>query len=102
MPFNTDERRGYLRVRYCSQARAIENQIYVVIAGCVGNLPQVENLDIHFAQSAIFTPSDLEFSREGIATEAALNSEALIFQDLDLNLLMRNRDYETTAKLALF
>lgn len=99
VPFNTDERRGYLRVRYCSQARAIENQVYVVIAGCVGNLPQVENLDIHFAQSAIFTPSDLEFSREGIATEAALNSETLIFQDLDLNLLMRNRDYGSVQPL---
>ncbi|MBK8954299.1 MAG: carbon-nitrogen hydrolase [Saprospiraceae bacterium] len=93
VPFNTDERRGYLRVRYCSQARAIENQVYVVIAGCVGNLPQVENLDIHFAQSAVFTPSDVEFSREGIATEAPLNSETLIFQDLDLNLLIRNRHY---------
>ncbi len=93
VPFNTDERRGYLRVRYCSQARAIENQVYVVIAGSVGNLPEVENLDIHFAQSAIFTPSDVEFHREGIATEAPLNSETLIFQDLDLNLLMRNREY---------
>lgn len=99
VPFNTDERRGYLRVRYCSQARAIENQVYVVIAGCVGNLPQVENLDIHFAQSAIFTPSDLEFSREGIATEAPLNSETLIFQDLDLNLLMRNRQYGSVQPL---
>lgn len=91
VPFNTDERRAYLRVRYCSQARAIENQVYVVIAGCVGNLPEVENLDIHFAQSAIFTPSDVEFHREGIATEAPLNSETLIFQDLDINLLKKNR-----------
>lgn len=99
VPFNTDERRGYLRVRYCSQARAIENQVYVVIAGCVGNLPQVENLDIHFAQSAIFTPSDVEFHREGIATEAPLNAETLIFQDLDLNLLMRNREYGSVQTL---
>src|SRR5690606_5171188 len=43
VPFNTDERRSYLRVRYCSHARAIENQVYVVISGCVGNLPNVEN-----------------------------------------------------------
>jgi predicted amidohydrolase/ribosomal protein S18 acetylase RimI-like enzyme len=93
VPFNTDERRGYLRVRYCAQARAIENQVYMVIAGCVGNLPQVENLDIHFAQSAILTPSDVEFHREGIATEAPINSETIIFQDLDLNLIMRNREF---------
>lgn len=93
VPFNTDERRGYLRVRYCSQARAIENQIYVVLAGCVGNLPSVENLDIQYAQSAIFTPSDVEFHREAIATEASPNTETLIYQDLDLNLLARNREY---------
>ena len=95
VPYNTDERRGYLRVRYCAQARAIENQMYVAITGCVGNLPKVENLDIHFSQSAIFTPSDVEFSREGIATEATPNTETIIYQDLDLQLLQRNREYGT-------
>jgi predicted amidohydrolase len=95
VPYNTDERRGYLRVRYCSQARAIENQMYVAITGCVGNLPKVENLDIHFSQSAIFTPSDVEFSREGIATESTPNTETIIYQDLDLRLLKRNREYGT-------
>lgn len=99
VPFNTDERRGYLRVRYCSQARAIENQVYMVLAGCVGNLPAVENLDIQYAQSAIFTPSDVEFHREGIATEAPANTETLIFQDLDLDLLNRNREYGSVQTL---
>ena len=92
VPFNTDDRRAYLRVRYCAQARAIENQVYVVLTGCVGNLPQVENLDIHFSQAAILTPSDVEFSREAIASEAVPNTETLIYQDLDLNLLHRNRE----------
>lgn len=92
VPFDTDDRRGYLRVRYCSQARAIENQVYVIITGCVGNLPEVENLDVHFSQSAIFTPSDVEFHREGIASEATQNTEMLIYQDLDLNMLKRNRE----------
>jgi len=92
VPFNTDDRRAYLRVRYCSQARAIENQVYVVITGCVGNLPNVENLDVHYSQSAIFTPSDVEFHREGIASEATPNTEMLIYQDLDLNMLKRNRE----------
>jgi predicted amidohydrolase len=95
VPYNTDERRGYLRVRYCSQARAIENQMYVAITGCVGNLPKVENLDIHYSQSAIFTPSDVEFSREAIATESTPNTEMIIYQDLDLRLLKRNREYGT-------
>ncbi|MDO9001798.1 MAG: bifunctional GNAT family N-acetyltransferase/carbon-nitrogen hydrolase family protein [Bacteroidota bacterium] len=92
VPFNTDDKRAYLRVRYCAQARAVENQVYVVLTGCVGNLPQIENLDIHFSQSAILTPSDVEFSREAIAAEAVANTETLIYQDLDLDLLQRNRE----------
>jgi predicted amidohydrolase/ribosomal protein S18 acetylase RimI-like enzyme len=93
VPFNTDVRRSYLRVRYCAQARAIENQVYVVITGSVGNLPKVENLDIHYAQSAILTPSDIEFHREGLAAEAPANVETAIVQELDMNLLKRNREF---------
>jgi hypothetical protein len=59
VPFCTDERRGYLRVRYCCQARAVENQCYVVTSGVVGNLPNVENMDVHYAESAILTPLGL-------------------------------------------
>src|SRR5690606_27318862 len=37
-PFATDERKSYLRVRYCAQARAVENMVYVVLSGNVGGL----------------------------------------------------------------
>lgn len=93
VPFNTDEKRSYLRIRYCAHARAIENQVYIVLTGSVGNLPNVDNLDIHYAQSAILTPSDIEFHREGLAAEAPPNVETAIVQELDLNLLKRNRQY---------
>jgi predicted amidohydrolase len=56
VPFCTDNRQGYLRVRYCAQARAIENQIYVALAGNVGNLPDVTNMDVQYGQAAVFTP----------------------------------------------
>lgn len=91
VPFNADERRAYQRIRYCAQARCVENQIYVAIAGCVGNLPRVKNLDINYAQSAIFTPSDIPFHRDGIAAECSPNIETLIFQDLDMSLLKKHR-----------
>jgi len=87
VPFCTDERYAYLRVRYCSQARAVENQVYVAISGSVGNLPSVENMDIQYSQSAIFTPSDIPFARDAIAAECTPNIEMLIFEDLDLSLL---------------
>ena len=91
VPFCTDNRQGYLRVRHCAQARAIENQLFVVTAGCTGNLPSVENSDVHYAQSSIFTPSDFPFARDAVAAECEPNVEALVAADLDLEVLRRNR-----------
>jgi len=90
-PINTDERHDYLRVRHCAQARCIENPVYVVLAGCVGNLPEVEHADIHYAQSAILTPSDFYFARDGIAAECQANIETVIFAEMDLEMLRRQR-----------
>jgi predicted amidohydrolase/ribosomal protein S18 acetylase RimI-like enzyme len=91
VPFCTDERYAYLRVRYCAQARCIENHVYVAIAGSVGNLPNVQNLGVHYAQSGIFTPSDIPFKRDAIAAECTPNIETVIFEDLDLELLKKHR-----------
>jgi len=91
VPFNTDDRLGYLRVRSCAQARAIENQLYVAIAGCAGNLPFVENADIHYSQCGIFTPSDVGFARDGIAAESTPNIETVLTHEVDLAALRRNR-----------
>jgi predicted amidohydrolase/ribosomal protein S18 acetylase RimI-like enzyme len=91
VPFCTDERYAYLRVRYCAQARCIENHVYVAISGSVGNLPNVESLGIHYAQSGIFTPSDIPFKRDAIAAECSPNIETVIFEDLDLELLKKHR-----------
>lgn len=91
VPFNTEDREGYLRVRYCAQARCVENHVYVVISGCVGNLPFVDNADVHYAQSGIFTPSDVSFARDGIAAECTPNIEALVIHDVDIELLRRRR-----------
>lgn len=90
-PFCTDDRQGYLRVRYCSQARAIENQIYTVISGTVGNLSDVANMDIQYAQSGIFTPSDFTFPRDGIVGECSPNIETVVVGDVDLEILRRHR-----------
>ena len=96
VPFNTDTRQGYLRVRYCAQARCIENHQFVAIAGCVGNLPFVENVDIHYAQSGIFTPADFSFARDGIAAECTANIETILIHDVDTELLHRHRKNGTT------
>ena len=98
-PFNTEDRQGYLRVRYCAQARAVENQIYTVIAGTVGNLPETENMDIQYAQSAIFAPSDFEFARDGIVGQCNPNIEMVVIGDVDLEILRRQRQNGTVRQL---
>lgn len=91
VPFNTSERRGYLRVSLCAQARSIENHVFTIISGCVGNLPNVENADVHYAESAVYTPADFGFSRDAVAASSPPNVETLIVQDIDLDLLRRYR-----------
>jgi predicted amidohydrolase/GNAT superfamily N-acetyltransferase len=87
VPFLTDTQNGYSRVRYCARSRAIENECYVAIAGSVGNLPKVENMDIQFAQSVVFTPCDFSFPTTGIKAEATPNTEMILVADVDLDLL---------------
>lgn len=95
VPFNTDTQHGYLRVRHCAQARCIENHMYVAISGCTGNLPLVENADIHYAQSGIFTPADAGFAREAVAAECNPNVETVIIHDLDFEQLRRHKEAGT-------
>ncbi len=87
VPFLTDTQNGYTRVKSCAQARAIENECYVAVAGCVGNLPKVNNMDIQYAQAAVFTPSDFAFPSNGIKAEATPNTEMTLIVDVDINLL---------------
>jgi predicted amidohydrolase len=91
VPFNTDLRSGYLRVRSCAQARCIEDNTYCVLAGAVGHLVGVPGSDQHYAQSCVLTPSDLQFPRDGIAAEADPGIETMLVQDLDLGLIRRSR-----------
>ncbi|MFN1217999.1 nitrilase-related carbon-nitrogen hydrolase [Chryseobacterium kwangjuense] len=87
VPYLTDTQNAYIRVRHCAAARAIENECYVAIAGCVGNLPGVNNMDIQFGQAAVFTPSDFAFPSNAVKGEATPNTEMTLIVDVDLNLL---------------
>jgi predicted amidohydrolase len=90
-PSNTDQKSGYLRVRYCSQARAVENQVYVAVTGCLGTMPMLGSEQTHYSQAAIFTPSDTSFPEDAVAAECPANVEMMITQDLDLDALELNR-----------
>ncbi len=99
VPFLTDTQNGYSRVRICAQARAIENECYVVIAGSVGNLPRVHNMDIQYAQSGVFTPCDFAFPTDGKCAEATPNTEMILVTDVELDLLNELHTYGCVRNL---
>ncbi|MBC7533992.1 MAG: GNAT family N-acetyltransferase [Oligoflexus sp.] len=87
VPFWTDTKNGFLRVQRCAQARAIENECYVAISGSVGNLPSVENAEIQYAQSAVYSPSDFSFPHDAIMAETTPNTEMTLIVDVDMKQL---------------
>jgi len=99
VPFLTDTQNAYSRVRLCAQARAIENECYVAIAGSVGNLPRVENMDIQYAQSAVFTPCDFAFPFNGLKSESIANNEMVLICDADTELLKDLHNYGSVTNL---
>jgi len=99
VPFLTDTQNGYSRIRNCAQARAIENECYVAIAGCVGNLPKVHNMDIQYAQSMVFTPCDFAFPANGIKAEATPNTEMILIADCDVSLLRELNQFGSVRNL---
>jgi predicted amidohydrolase/GNAT superfamily N-acetyltransferase len=99
VPFSTDERKAYQRVRYCAQARSVENIIYTVLSGNVGNLPQVDNFLINYGQAVICTPSDFPFPKDAIAATAEFNSETVVISDLDLVALEETREVGSVRPL---
>ncbi len=99
VPFSTDERKAYMRVRYTGHARAVENVIYVVLAGNVGNLPQVDNFLINYGQAMICTPSDFAFPPDAIAGWADSSSETVVISDLDLSALEQARELGSVRPL---
>lgn len=99
VPSCTDDRMGFLRVRYCAMARAIENQMYVIHAGTVGSLPQVPAISLNYGQASIITPCDYAFARDGILAEGTPNQESMVIGEIDLHLVKESRSSGTVLPL---
>ncbi|MEO8336427.1 MAG: carbon-nitrogen hydrolase family protein [bacterium] len=99
VPSCTDDRQGFLRVRYCAHARAIENQMYVIQSSTVGSLPAVPAVHLNYGQAAILTPSDFQFSRDGILAEGHVNQEMMVIGELDLEDILDSHTRGTVLPL---
>ena len=85
VPSCTDTLAGYNRVRIGSQARALENQCYVVQASLVGNADWSEAVDINCGAAAIYTPVDRGFPDNGILAIGNLNQTQWVYAELDFS-----------------
>jgi predicted amidohydrolase len=99
VPSNTDDRQGFLRVRYCAHARTIENQMYVIHTTTVGGLPRVPDVCLNVGQASILTPCDFAFARDGILAESTMNQEGMIVGELNMKTIDDSRSFGTVLPL---
>uniref|UniRef100_A0A0Q9YD59 2-oxoglutaramate amidase n=1 Tax=Candidatus Berkiella cookevillensis TaxID=437022 RepID=A0A0Q9YD59_9GAMM len=92
VPSFTPSQESFLRVYYSCQARAIENQCYVLTSSAVGRTKIGDTLYTLEGQANIFTPIDVGFS-EGILTQGKKNETALVQATLDFDKLNEVRKY---------
>ncbi len=83
VPSCTDTLAGYNRVRIGCQARALENQCYVVQSSTVGAASWSEAVDVNVGAAAVYSPVDREFPEHGILAIGELNASQWVYAELD-------------------
>ena len=93
-PSLTFTEEGFWRVRHCAQARAIENQVYVVHCGGSATLPPDGPLPSPWGRSSILSPCDTPWDApNGVVAESpAPNIETVVRGVVDLDRLHENRE----------
>jgi predicted amidohydrolase len=85
VPSCTDTLAGYHRVKIGCQARALENQCYVVQASLVGDAAWSEAVDINVGAAAIYTPVDKGFSDNGVLLVGTFNAVQWVIGEISPN-----------------
>lgn len=99
VPSCTDDVHGYWRVRHCAQARAIENQSYVITSGIVeGNL-EFEEIYSHHGEGVLLSPCDKQFPAGGVIAKSRANEENIFYGEVDLHALRDVRRNGTVLNL---
>lgn len=91
VPSCTDTLAGYHRVKIGCQARALENQCFVVQSPTVGSAPWSEAVDINIGAAAIYTPVDRGFPDNGILAIGELNAVQWVYAEISLTACERVR-----------
>jgi predicted amidohydrolase len=90
VPSWTETQRGFQRVRWCCQARAVENQNFVIHSSLVGSLGY-EPVPETYGSSAIIAPSIEPFPVDPVLRETPVNEEGVVIADLNFDMLQESR-----------
>jgi predicted amidohydrolase len=91
VPSCTDTAAGYHRVRVACQARALENQCYVVQAPTVGAAPWSIAVDDNVGSAGVFAPPDRGLPDDGVVALGVYNQPGWLVAELDLDAIARVR-----------
>ena len=81
---------GFWRVRHCCQAACIENQIYVVHCGAIGDVGVGDFTA--WGRASILSPCDNPWSANGVIAQAEANKEMVITAEVDIDEIYTNRE----------
>jgi len=90
IPAFTEGRRGFQRVRWCAQASAVANQIFVLHASLVGGLGREPAVQA-WGSSAVLCPSHEPFPESAVLAETELNRAGTALATLHFDALERCR-----------
>lgn len=85
VPSCTDTIAGFHRVKIGCQARALENQCYVVQASLVGDAEWSEAVDVNVGAAGIYTPVDRGFPDNGILSVGIFNAVQWVIGEISPN-----------------
>lgn len=87
VPSCTDGMAGYHRVRIGAQARALENQCFVVQSPTVGVAPWSDMVDVNVGSAAVFCPADRGLPDDGVVAMGSLDEPQWLYAELDFSAL---------------
>jgi predicted amidohydrolase len=91
VPSCTDTQAGFYRVRIGCQARALENQCYVLQSPTFGEAAWSEAVDVNTGRGSIYTPVDYGFPGNGILAEGSADMPQWVYAELDVAEIARVR-----------
>jgi len=93
VPSCTDTLAGYYRVKVGAQARALENQCYVIQSPIVGVAAWSPAVDVNIGSAGIYGPPDRGFPDDGVIALGPLNEPQWLYAEIDPSKVAEVREF---------